>query len=60
MEDLSELASQPKRAKTPLGEVENHSLSEQIKLDEYNSKKTLKNGFRVGRIFGSPSGPRGS
>lgn len=59
MADLSSLSTQPKKVITDNGTVENHSLSDQINLDKYNSNKKLRNGFNIGRAVGVPNSPRG-
>ena len=41
-------ASGPKRARGDSGEMEQHSLSEQIEADRYlNSKQAMKNGLGI-------------
>ena len=50
-------ASGPKRARGDAGEMEQHSLSEQVEADRYlNSKKAMKKGLGVRFTKLSPPG----
>ena len=52
-DSISESASNPKRARGDSGEVEQHSLKDQIAADRYlNSKQAAKKGvgFRISKL----------
>ena len=52
-DSISENASSPKRARGDSGEVEQHSLKDQIAADRYlNSKQAAKKGvgFRISKL----------
>lgn len=48
---IAEKADQPKKVRNGVGEVENHSLADQIALDKYLAAKTAVDNPRRGVRF---------